>query len=219
MTYQVQATLPYLTGLPKDVITNTFYFDWLGAGDPDATKFGNLADLVAGFYEGVFPTAGTFSMASWIDRTKYRTKIYDLVEPKPRVPKLDRTETLDVKTEANTIMPPEVAIVASYHAAPVSGVAKASLRGRIFLGGLGTNCVGVSATYPGFPIPGTALVTLIISRMQILAQTSVHPDWGMRQHSEKFGIARPVTGGWVDNALDTQRRRGNAATARTTWVP
>jgi hypothetical protein len=36
--------------------------------------------------------------------------------------------------------------------------------------------------------------------------------------SPSNGDAVPVTDGWVDNAWDTQRRRGIDRTARSTWT-
>jgi hypothetical protein len=45
--------------------------------------------------------------------------------------------------------------------------------------------------------------------------TSEDVTW--MQVSTTFGIANPVTGGFVDNSFDTQRRRGSAPTARDTW--
>lgn len=218
MTYLLQATIPYYTNLPKDVITNTFHFNWTGAGDPDDADFGLLADSVANFYETLYPVGGTSDLAPFVDKTKYRTKIYDLVLPKPRVPVFERVETLAVDVAANSNIPAEVSLCISYYATPVSGISPASMRGRIYLGGL-SNTIGNAATTNSFPVPSTAFTTLCINAAKGLVnnEPTSHFQWVV--YSEKLGVPHPIVGGWVDNAFDTQRRRGQAATARTMWVP
>ena len=157
-------------------------------------------------------------MATYAAPNITRMKMYNLADPKPRVPVLDELVPLTVTQDTSTILPPEVAIVLSYHATFVSGSARASQRGRMYLGVVGV-AGGITPGSGGtFPRIESTLRTALGNKMKSLAGTALTHDWVMVVHSEKLNQDFVVTGGYVDNALDTQRRRGVATTARTTWT-
>ena len=108
------------------------------------------------------------------------------------------------------------AICASFHGgAPIT----ARRRGRIYVGPLGT--LGVAADVTNAPHrPATAFMTHLRDAMSRLRTQSLALStpciWVIRSSMPSVNYV-PVIGGWVDNAWDTQRRRGPVASARLTW--
>lgn len=217
MTFSAQVSIPYFTNIPSDVITNTFHFAWVGLLDPpDDDDFLALAVNLELFYESIFAVPGGASMAIWTDPTNTRIKIYDLEDPKPRVPVFDDIQPLTVNKTADTVLPPEVAVVLSYRGAGISGVPAASQRGRLYIGGLGNNCAD-PGTSGSFAEPEVDFVSGLLSAAEQLVTNSTADNWAWVVHSRKLDQDFLVTRGWVDDAFDTQRRRGNAATSRRLW--
>ncbi len=108
-------------------------------------------------------------------------------------------------------LPTEVAACLSY-------VADRNLprnRGRIYLGPLGTNALVTSA---GRVLVSPAFRTALresAARLQGANGQSI--SWHL--YSTVANQMKLITGGWVDDAFDTQRRRGTAPTVRETWGP
>jgi hypothetical protein len=60
------------------------------------------------------------------------------------------------------------------------------------------------------------VITTLAKALRDLIDASVtETTWSLAVYSVADAVAREVTNGWVDNAWDTQRRRGIDATART----
>jgi hypothetical protein len=60
-------------------------------------------------------------------------------------------------------------------------------------------------------------VTTIVTAADIFIGLSGTQDWTWCLYSRKLDLMPEIVGGWVDNAWDIQRRRGYAATSRTTF--
>jgi hypothetical protein len=143
----------------------------------------------------------------------------------PRVPIVEDTITLT--TAVGNCLPTECAICLSYEGAPVSGQVQARRRGRIYLGPLIQNNTTTSA---GRVIVSAATTTAITNAATALAGISGPPDAFWSVFSPTLAGPEPwsagtlssamtqATRGWVDNALDTQRRRGSDPTLRTLWT-
>lgn len=218
MTYAMQVSVPYFTNVPEDVVTNTWHFDWLGGGAPNAASFDLCMENVRSFYGTAY--SGIASVGNWanyMSLTGAVIKMYNLADPKPRVPVRTWTGTMPGAKDNVVYLPTEVACVLSYHTEYVSGVSKASQRGRLYMGGLGAGwlAAGGASAFPSLlPTARTALG----NSASTLCAASLTDDWGWVVYSPKLGDSFAVAGGWVDNAFDTQRRRGQAATARTLWT-
>lgn len=216
MTYQVQATIPYFTGIPKDVVTNTWYFDWLGIGSPSGTDYNNCIDNLASVYDAVYNSAGA-KWAPWCKPALARVKMYDLSDTTPRVPVVDAAFSLSQTTLGSGVfIPPEVAVVASYHTEFESGVNKASQRGRVYFGCCTENWFNAGGATT-FPVVASTQRSAVTGALVDLAADSLANDWGWVVYSRKLNDSFAVAGGWVDDAFDTQRRRGNAPLVRTTF--
>lgn len=210
------ARLPYFTGIPEDVATNTFYYETLGSPNP-ATRAA-IMDGVSSFYDTVVVGAAVGAyMAAYVSRAAdaCEVELYDLTDPLPRQP-IDRsTFTMPAATGTSNLAA-ETAVCLSFRGLYVSGQPNARRRGRVFIGPLSGAAV-TAATASTFPSPLGAFVTdLLDGAFDFLATI---PDvegatWSV--YSPSDGVARPVVEAWVDNAFDTQRRRGNAPASRVT---
>lgn len=200
------------TALPEDVTINTFHYS-TGVASALAGAI-EAANLVFNFYD--VPAPGrTNSISDYLSSRVqstlgYTSRWYNMADPPPRVPVfIDGPKSLVVSSQA---LPGEVALVSSFQAAPASGSPQARRRGRIFLGPLGLIC-NDSATGR----PTTAVLDDVRLNTDLLATNStVSATWCV--FSRVDNVLYPVTNGWVDNAFDTQRRRGERATARQVWA-
>lgn len=216
MVLQAQVVLPYNTNLPKDVATNTFHFSE-GIGGAVGTAQA-VSDRLVDFYnEG---DGAADPIAAWISSVVSRTtdacriKWFDLDDAKPRAPIYETTFTLEPFVTA-TSLPLECAICLSYGAVPVSGISPARRRGRLYIGPLASSAGGSSSGQ--IPRPPSDLIDALGYAASTLA-TGGAGDGTWVVWSRVSSTAAAVQGGFVDNDLDTQRRRGPSATARTFWV-
>lgn len=193
------------TGLPEDRATNTYHFDVSATGEAIRS---NIMDLM----ENLYATEGDATplinmMSNDLCEGTGRVTLYNLDDAEPRAP-IDSREFSATPASVSG-MPAEVAIVVSFEALPVSGEPQARRRGRVYIPWL-TDTANTEGR------PTTAFIEgLAESFTQFLeaSDASLSVDWVVWSptSNEAVGVAR----GWVDNAWDTQRRRGFAATART----
>lgn len=214
--YLATVQFPYFTGLPSDVVENTFHFTFSGGGTPDVTDFEALEAVLRGLYADIFDDGSTASMAPWMRPGTTTVKMYHVADPVPRTPVYMNTSSFAVVQSVNAPMPTEVALCLSYEGAHISGADQASRRGRIYIGGLG-NVVsqGDNGT---FPLPTANILANIAAAAPTLITNAALVSWNWVVYSRKNDATVPIQGGWVDNAFDTQRRRGQAPSARTAWT-
>ena len=173
--FKVDVAFPYFTGLPSDVVVNTFHFA-KGTGTPPTTgDFDNLRDHLKAFYGLVFSSVGTNSMAPWIDQGAVSTKVYDLDDPIPRSPVYSDVGTYPAVQATNSAAPLEAAVCISYQATPTSGLPQARRRGRIFIGGLGiASTIGNPSS---FPLVTPQMITACAAAGSYLISDPPADDW------------------------------------------
>lgn len=224
MLVRAQTIIPFRTNLPKDVISNTMWFNTAPGIDLGEAAEAIQPNLFAAYMAAYAAISGTAAMATYINEVTPYTNFYNQDAPEPRIPYRVEWATL-TNSQGATPIPTEVACVLSYRAALENGVNPARRRGRIYLGGLGPATISNSSgTAPFFPIFNPTFVTNVINgfKNNLLTPT----DWGgdfpssditWSVHSTIDGFHAPVVAGWVDNTPDTQRRRGVLANVRTAW--
>lgn len=208
-------TLPYTTGLPQDVVVNTFHF-LTGASPANAAEMTEIVTNVIAFYNSDFGTPGD-PVSEYICEKVSRVadactvELFDIDDPEPRQAVDSQTFTLGPVAVTGTL-PYEVALCASFEAAPVSGIPQARRRGRVFIGPL--NGAADNSTNGR---PETAFMQALIDAMSGMwaLQSGSSVTWCV--YSRAGDAMAAVTNGWVDNAWDTQRRRGDDASTRLTW--
>lgn len=92
---------------------------------------------------------------------------------------------------------------------------RARRRGRIFLGPLATSALRVTSGTAEQRPHQTVIDTLATAAGQLHTGTMVTAGEVWIVGSRRDNIGYPVTGGWVDDEFDTQRRRQIKPTART----
>ena len=207
-----QVSFPYFTNIPEDVITNTWHFE--STGVTNAVAAITIANRLTTFYTSVYSVSG--SAGNHVNWSQGIVKVYDLADPLPRTPIIQTVPVFPTSPAASTI-PTEMAIVLSYHAAPVSGVPNGRLRGRVYLGGFAQGVMGAGSA-SSFPTVGSSIRTQIASAATALkVANTANVEWVQRS-TVGLITSSSIQGGWVDNTPDTQRRRGVKATTRNLWT-
>lgn len=195
---RAQVVVPADTGLPEDVVVNTWGLD--ASIDVGTWQASFMAAMLA-FYDE--RNSYLSSLYQW---TAARVRLYNLADPTPRVPIFDLPLGLTGTFALNTL-PQEVALCLSFQGPKLSGVPQARRRGRVYLGPWAT-----AASDSGTGRPEDDLITLLIEAAdELLDASNAATGWKWAVISGASGSTPTpviVTNGWVDNAWDTQRRRG-----------
>ena len=204
--HRVMVVVPADNNVGEDVVVNTFGIDIVGT-------LGVTVPKLQAAFKALYDTWGVYRGALQ-DWPKMTIKGYDMTAPKPRVPVFDVPVTLSGLQATNTL-PREVALCLSFQASRVSGVAQARRRGRVYFGPF-----AVASNNGTTSRPDNALITAVRDGAQAFVNlSSTDPDWEWFVISEATGtpIGNSVHDGWVDDAWDTQRRRGQDPSTRTAF--
>lgn len=195
------------SNLPEDRIVNVFHFSTDGEYDDDRVTAHVAVD---DFYTGanIVQPIGAY-LSAWVQRI-CETRTYNLEDPKPRLPQVGAI-TLPAPSQASGL-PEEVACCLTLQGA-IPPAASARRRGRLYIGPLNLT----AATF------GTALVASrpsdIFVNDLVVAATRLRNNslgWAIRSSLPVQNFVE-VDHGYVDNAFDTQRRRGPRTTSRVLW--
>lgn len=200
-----------VSGLPEDRIVNVFHFVGTGAYEADAA---NAAGRVINFYNGLASgqtnPVGSY-LSSWVNRTA-EVRTYDLTTAKPRVPTITPFEIAAFLS--NSGLPEEVCIVTTFYGSPPVTRRR---RGRLYIGPINGATTAINyGSQTGPSAPNQQMILDLRDATKALAVPGT-VQWCIRSSlpSENFV---PVAAGYVDNAFDTQRRRGPDATTREQWT-
>lgn len=229
---QVSALFPYQTNLPGDVAVNVWHFRTVDP-EPSAGEITTAVTSLLDFYYEPMPTGslGTIAqrMAPWIlfgtGTTRFRVVgVNPATGAELGSPIFVNYAPPSFPAPTAENLPLEVAVCLSFKGYYSEGsvATRAQRRGRVFIGPLGLTAAELGAiTAP--PKPGLGITTLLREKAIALrdnAQTGAGTGGASAPWviwSRTSGDQHNVVGGWIDNAFDTQRRRGNAPTQRTTW--
>lgn len=215
---RVQASHASVSGLPADANVNVWHFKCAATDPLDAAT--EIIDNLTSFYEGIEDIFCANTASGNIDY-----KVYDLEDDEPRVPIHTFSQPAITPTTGDGL-PTECAICLSFQGAPGSGLNPRRRSGRIYLGMLST---GVTTTVTGFVQVAaptlstiqTAAATLLGDLNPLLAVWAVFSPTtaGAKPWSDAAldAATTPVFQGYIDNALDTQRRRGTLPSDRITF--
>jgi len=213
--YRIDAVMPYSTFIPRDVTVNTFHVECASMG---TTELNTIHGAIEGFYVNSYGGASVSSrMNDYVSRATNASTVVTRQVGVPGAPLDEWSFTLDDSAYA-PCLPFEVAVCLSYNSL-VPGVPRGRSRGRIYIGPLnyGAGTITTSSSVP--PTPATSFMDCLAEAASTLhgALSSYGIDWGV--YSRVDEVLYPITGGYIDNEFDTQRRRQVDATARTTWAP
>jgi len=207
-------------GLGEDVVVNTWHFeadDDLGVyrGQWD-DKIVGLGDRLETFYKSFDEhLAGSLTGA-------VKVKFYDFNDPSPgRIVRYEHDFT--IVPYSGDALPGELAVVLSLKADPAAGVSPARRRGRVYLGPWGPEILSYMSTSDPDPVVTASIITKVLDAAVIMARgtgssfrLSTFSPTTLAQGGSIDESWNDVTSMYVDNALDTQRRRGSRAQARST---
>lgn len=201
---KAQISIATQSGVLNDRPQNVLYFD---ATTPagQATEIFNAIVAMYVAMGNLFPIS--------VDQTGHSVRMYDMSTPAPRVPFFEDTFVLDDPSPTGQSLPPEVALCISFQASRQAGAPQARRRGRIFIG-------PISQTHnEAAGRPTLAVRAQLAGAASILLEASgAASDWSWVVFSPTGGTFAVVDNGWVDNAWDTQRRRGIEASERTVFT-
>lgn len=197
------------SGLPEDRFVNNFHADQVL--DDHAISATNISNALFTFYNTPPPprteSVGQF-LSPYVNRA-YETRTYRMADPLPRVPEI-RLSTLPAVPAGTEGLPEEVAIVASFHGDPPVTPRR---RGRVFIGPL--NSFALDGGTTSAPASVDTLRRAILT--EACERLANETDFAWVVYSPTGATLTPVTGGFVDSAYDTMRKRGPEATTRTVW--
>jgi len=232
MFWKAQAEIINDDALARDISINTFHFITDETGTPEE-ETADIDTHLRNFYSDV----DTYLSSNVKSTQGLRIKQYNHEDAPPRVPFSD---TLGDLTPGGFALPNEVAICVSYYQNPASGVNRRRQRGRIYFGPLTT---GTMDTATGDVRVASAVRTAIADAAHdrlinfVGATSGSTIQWCVFSRSDALGLPvgdpgpsseptytnselvagyHPIDVVYVDDAFDTQRRRGLLATARTT---
>lgn len=205
----IRATVSFesATMIPADRATNTYHFDV--AGESGST-LGLVADLLQDLYvDTTAVTPLTDLMSDELSAGLLGIQLYNLDDPEPRVPILSRGVEFTPADAPG--LPTEVSLVVSFQADPEAGQVQARRRGRIYL-----PWMRESSNVLGRP-SSVVIDDVAAAYTEFLANSddAANVDWVVWSPTAEASFG--VSTGWVDDAWDTQRRRGFSATTRTTF--
>ena len=196
--------------LPQDAYVNSWHF----RSTPFiAQDFDNVRDLLVDFYDvasGNQPHALTYFTSNNTLSGNYTIKAYWLEDPKPRAVAYETYGAVNVNTQGT--LPTENAAVFSFQAAQESGESQKRRRNRIYFGPLGANAVDNYSH-----LDNDLVASMLFAGRQLKEASDQAATWSWVMYSPSDDAAYPVDNGWVDNAVDTQRRRGLPSTQRGTF--
>lgn len=239
MAYKVVAQLAHDSGMPEDAVTNTFVFasQAPGVGEADAAL---LSSIVQDFYLAT-PAGEVNSVAGYLSPSLSSAadqavmSVYDLTGHLSGTPHgspiFQETWTLSPLPDAGTVrFPEEVACCITIEASgrseqlvetsdggdPGSAIDRPRSRytGRVYIGPL----IAAAGEVVGGIVRPTVAMQQVFRKALIEmhdASTLLASVAGLGVWSRADGVVRVIGGCSTDNAFDTQRRRGPAASART----
>lgn len=196
-----------ISGLPEDHYVNSFCFrnDIIGVHPGE-----RIADTLEDFYGGVHAPA-TSALSQFIPEMMVsataEVRVYDLGAPAPREPEIYLRTMTAMGT--NTPLPSECASCLSF----VAGPNTPRTRGRIYLGPLSSGAMGTVSA--GHLRPSASMQSSMVQAATWLMGGPNDITWCLLSQAD--ASAKVITGGWVDDAFDTQRRRGGDPTARVSF--
>ena len=194
--------------LPEDVCVNVFHFE--GPGDFQLPALqDDILNRLRSFYNDAGDGGGNVAsmLGSTVKPDSCRIKLYELVGPPPHPP--IRDEPLNLAGSGTAQLPREVALVLSFQGNRVAGVVQARRRGRVFIGPLTTSILDdANDARPTL----ARRSDLKSAGARLMAANTSAARWVVR--STVGAGTTVIENGWVDNAFDTQRRRGSKPTSR-----
>lgn len=208
MDIKATVSIPYRNVSPTNVAVNVWSFQV----PADDIEF--LLGIQA--YLSTFYVAINDWMSPLLNCANANIKMYRRLDAQPQAPIFDNIGSFGIDNQTNEPLPEEVAVVMSFRGPLESGQAAARRRGRVFLGPMGSQIVEPGANgraVVAADFIDTVITATIDAEAELVGAGAHHCVWSKL---DQEGYV--VTDYWMDNAFDTQRRRGPDSSFRQTWI-
>jgi len=206
MFVRAQVVLHTVDNLSANYVTNSWCFETPTA--PGASDFDDYRTAFKDFYDDLAGLIGPT-----IAQNGHEVKFYDLENTTPpNYPLAERVWNL-ASAPGGSSLPTEVAVCLSFQGQRVPGFPQARRRGRVYIGPFTTTAN--SSGRPSTTVMST-LASAAVTLCTNLKGAGLPGLLSVWSHVDGTGVE--VTNGWIDDAFDTQRRRGIQRTTRNTWV-
>jgi hypothetical protein len=211
---RAQVIIPATSNIPEDAVNNVFHFRWDAAGQFIVGDAQEVTDRLLNAYNPVTGTGPGDYISGKYAPNNATIKVYRLSDPSPRPPILTVTGVNLGTAKIDQPLPEEVALCLSFHGGPEAGAIAARRRGRTYFGPFTEFVLGQRAD--GTVAPVAALINDVAAfGTHLMADNTTDLSWAV--YSPTDAQTYTIVGGYVDNAFDTQRRRGRAPSTRTAW--
>jgi hypothetical protein len=222
-TLALQMIFDNVNGAPADKVMNTWHCKTNDMGDPGDEASDFLAGKLAPFYDAIEGYMSAFLSGAYVCRA------FDLSDPEPRVPVLEQTGS--ISPGPTSLYPCEIAVCLSFQGERASGSPQARRRGRVYIGPLARDAPTLAEdSTAGDMIVAAGFRAALTSAAADLGGVFIGPGSGSSIAWCTFSptdvadgktlaqASQNVTDGWVDFAVDIQRRRGHAPGGRTLFT-
>lgn len=203
---RVQITLATSDAIPANYVTNSWCINT--GSVPSNAQFAEYVQDFRQFYVDIasvlaIPITSIGHVAKFIDLESLLRPNYPLYEEVWSLPSVS----------SNAQLPSEVAICLSMQGTRASGTPQARRRGRVYIGTIASATMTLGR-------PNSTTRTTLVNAVDTLKESLLVAALPAQLciWSEVDATAVLVNNVWVDDAYDTQRRRGAQVTARTTLV-
>lgn len=198
---RMQVTFPVGSD-PRDAQVNVWHAN---CADPE-TGAPNFQGALNDFYVAIDGLLAGNIISDVPEFTAYR-----LDDPEPRAPIY--TAPGVGLSYGSGVLPPEITMCLSFQGVRTSGVPQARRRGRVYLP---TMTAAVIAG-DGYHFDTADVTTVANAAAALKADSDGDSTYTWVIWSPTDSDFVEVDNGWVDNAIDIQRRRGHPATVRQVW--
>lgn len=213
---RAQAVFQGATNLPEDRFVNTFHAEWIAPYTDYATAAVQWAVAVEHFYVTAGSNGRSIGQLMSPFISKLDILVYDMSLPEGEREPYTLESTYTPTSGTNT-MPEECAVCLTLHGAPPITPRR---RGRLFLGPFKHDSDVIDNANASLPtrvnLEGGQAIGDTIKAAAVALRDYEGFNWAIRSVTPSENYI-PITGGWIDNAFDTQRRRGPDPTARLLW--
>jgi hypothetical protein len=221
---RAQVVFHDFSNLPKNQYVNTWHFVRTG-GATYAAAVTRIATLLRAFYE---TAAAPSTDAVGKHLAAYLARSYDIKQYNMEIPATTRAPHLTVGTLPSALvtsdLPAEVAVCTSLRGDPGLNEdddpePQARGRGRVYIGPLNTQAANTGGG-AAYPVPTATFIACLVNATKrlVVDSSAGSPVVPLVVYSRTRDAVSGVYSGWVDNAWDTQRRRGQVASTRNAWT-
>jgi hypothetical protein len=232
-TYKVVITFPYVgAASASDVSVNTWFFNWLGVGEPAGADWDHLLEVMQPFYNAVH-SPGINRLAYYMSTRLNRDAGAVLFEsyklpptPGPTGPPVYSSPMTLAAPGSTTAanLPNQLAVCLSYFS-DMTGISehtgttrpRSRHRGRVFLGPWSSLALA-GVLSGGVEHIAPALIQGVQGAGEFLGGAVDAVGFHWAQFSRVDWVGRRVIGGWCDDRWDVQRRRAEEVATKTIFV-